>query len=132
LEGFQFKKAMFNGGELLAPTIHSQPHVLTCTHMKHPSEHPTMSNRATVTFHTSPEVKARLDVLANRTRRSKSFLTNEAVERYLAEEEDFIQDVELAIAEADAGQVVDHEVAAAYLRSLGTDSPLPMPRTKHL
>jgi predicted transcriptional regulator len=50
----------------------------------------------------------------------------------LAEEEDFIQDVELAIAEADAGQVVDHEVAAAYLRSLGTDSPLPMPRTKHL
>lgn len=89
-----------------------------------------MSNRATVTFHTSPEVKARLDVLASRTRRSKSFLTNEAVERYLAEEEDFIKDVELGLAEADAGEALDHETAAAYLRSLGTERPLRVPETK--
>ena len=88
-----------------------------------------MTNRATVTFHTSPEVKARLDVLATRTRRSKSFLTNEAVERYLAEEEDFIADVEAGIAEANAGQLVAHEDAATYLRSLGTDEPLPMPKS---
>ena len=87
-----------------------------------------MANRATVTFHTSPEVKARLDVLASRTRRSKSFLTNEAVERYLAEEEDFISHVEAGIAEADAGQLIDHSTAAAYLRSLGTDRPLPKPK----
>lgn len=86
-----------------------------------------MTNRATVTFHTSPEVKARLDVLASRTRRSKSFLTNEAVERYLAEEEDFIRDVEAGIAEADAGLFIEHDDAARYLRSLGTDTPLPMP-----
>lgn len=86
-----------------------------------------MSNRATVTFHTSPELKARLDVLASRTRRSKSFLTNEAVERYLAEEEDFIRDVEAGIADANADQLIDHEDAARYLRSLGTDEPLPMP-----
>lgn len=88
-----------------------------------------MSSRATVTFHTSPEVKARLDVLASRTRRSKSFLTNEAVERYLSEEEDFIRDVELGLAEADAGQVMEHEAAASYLRSLGTSNPLQMPKT---
>lgn len=86
-----------------------------------------MNNRATVTFHTSPEVKARLDVLATRTRRSKSFLTNEAVERYLAEEEDFIRDVEAGIADANAGRLIDHADAARYLRSLSTDKPLPMP-----
>jgi len=86
-----------------------------------------MANRATVTFHTSPEVKARLECLADRTRRSKSFLTNEAVERYLADEEDFIRDVESGIAEADAGHLIDHEEAATYLRALGTDQPLPMP-----
>ena len=90
-----------------------------------------MSNRATVTFHTSPEVKARLDVLASRTRRSKSFLTNEAVERYLAEEEDFIQDVEAGIAEADAGLLIDHEAVATYLRSLGTAKVLPAPKPAH-
>ena len=86
-----------------------------------------MANRATVTFHTSPEVKARLELLAGRTQRSKSFLTNEAVERYLSEEEDFLQDVETAIAEADAVQLVDHADAATYLRALGTGKPLPIP-----
>ena len=86
-----------------------------------------MVNRATVTFHTSPEVKARLDLLATRTRRSMSFLSNEAVERYLAEEEDFIRDVEAGIAEADAGQLVAHPKAAGFLRALGTSHPLPMP-----
>ena len=86
-----------------------------------------MANRATVTFHTSPEVKARLDILANRTRRSMSFLSNEAVERYLAEEEDFIRDVEAGIAAADAGQMIDHAEVSVFLRALGTDTPLPVP-----
>ena len=86
-----------------------------------------MTDRATVTFHTSPEIKERLDRLANVTRRSKSFLTNEAVERYLSEEEDFIRDVEAGIAEADTGEFIEHEAAATYLRSLGTEAPLPMP-----
>jgi len=86
-----------------------------------------MANRATVTFHTSPEIKERLDRLAGVTRRSKSFLTNEAVERYLAEEEEFVREVEAAIAEADRGEFLEHEDVEAYLRSLGTETPLPMP-----
>ena len=65
-----------------------------------------MSNRATVTFHTSPDVKARLERLATATRRSKSFLTNEAVERYLADEEAFIAGVHEGLDQADAGQFV--------------------------
>jgi len=64
-----------------------------------------VAERATVTFHTSPETKARLDHLATVTRRSKSYLTNVAVEQYLAEEEDFIASVEAGIADADAGRV---------------------------
>jgi predicted transcriptional regulator len=96
--------------------------------MHNTSEPMHMANRATVTFHTSPEVKARLELLAGRTRRSKSFLTNEAVERYLAEEEDFIRDVEAGIAEANAGQLIEHEDAATYLRALGTNTRLPMPK----
>ena len=77
-----------------------------------------MSERATVTFHTTPEIKARLDRLASLTRRSKSYLTNEAVERYLADEEAFIAAVEEGIAEADAGAVIPHGEATAYLRSV--------------
>jgi predicted transcriptional regulator len=35
-----------------------------------------MANRATVTFHTTPEIKERLARLAKVTRRSTSFLSN--------------------------------------------------------
>jgi len=96
--------------------------------MNNSSEHVGMANRATVTFHTSPDVKERLDRLATVTRRSKSFLTNEAVERYLGEEEAFVAAVEAGLAQANAGELIDHSRAAAYLRSLGTDHPLPQPK----
>jgi predicted transcriptional regulator len=86
-----------------------------------------MSDRATVTFHTSPEVKSRLERLAMHTRRSRSFLANEAVERYLSEEEDFVRSVELGLAQADAGDLISHDDAVTYLRSLGTNAPLAMP-----
>ena len=65
-----------------------------------------MANRATITFHTTPEVRARLDQLAAITKRSRSFLTNAAVEKYLAEEEDFLRDVEAGLADIDAGRVM--------------------------
>jgi predicted transcriptional regulator len=89
-----------------------------------------MAPRATVTFHTSPEVKARLERLAALTRRSKSFLTNEAVERYLAEEEAFVAAVQEGIAEAEAGILIGHDQASTYLRSvasgtLSSDEPEP-------
>jgi predicted transcriptional regulator len=96
------------------------------------SEQMTMATRATVTFHTSPEVKARLNRLAQETRRSKSFLTNVAVERYLAEEEDFIADVKAGLAEADRGELIDHGDVVRYFDSLDTDAPLPMPVPQRL
>jgi predicted transcriptional regulator len=86
-----------------------------------------MADRATVTFHTSPEVKERLERLAVHTRRSRSFLANEAVERYLSDEEDFVRAVELGLAQADAGELISHDDAVAYLRSLGANEPLAMP-----
>jgi predicted transcriptional regulator len=74
--------------------------------MEDATEGSAMADRATVTFHTSPETKARLDQLATVTRRSKSFLTNLAVEQYLEEEEDFIADIQAGIADTDAGRTV--------------------------
>lgn len=88
-----------------------------------------MSERATVTFQTTPEIKARLDRLAYLTRRSKSFLANEAVERYLADEV-FVGAVEEGIAEANTGSVIPHAEATAYLRSVATGAArkVPTPR----
>lgn len=64
-----------------------------------------MGERATVTFHTTPENKERLEKLAAATKRSKSYLSNEALERYLAEEEDFIAAVHEGLADAKAGHI---------------------------
>lgn len=88
------------------------------------------SNRAVVTFHTSPEIKDRLDRLATLTDRSKSFLTNAAVERYLDEEEDFVKDVEEGIKQADRGELIEHDEVVTYFASLTTNKPLPFPKTK--
>ena len=86
-----------------------------------------MADRATVTFHTTPELKSRLE-LASLRRRSKSFLTNEAVERYFADEEAFVAAVEEGLAQAEAGEVIDQPRAGAYLRSLGTSRIKPVPK----
>ena len=45
-----------------------------------------MANRSVISVHTKPETSKRLEELATLTRRSKSFLANEAIERYLSEE----------------------------------------------
>lgn len=104
-------------------------HVLRCTHMTN-SVKDTAVNRATVTFHTSPEVKARLDRLATMTDRSKSYLTNEAVERYLAEEEAFVVDVEEGLAQANRGELIGHAEVVKYFDSLTKTTSLPFPKIK--
>ena len=63
-----------------------------------------MAERSVISVHTKPETSDRLDRLAKAMRRSKSFLANEAIERYLASEEHFIDSIRQGIAEADAGQ----------------------------
>ena len=104
-------------------------YVLRCVHMNNNSKK--SNERATLTFHTTPETRARLDRLAELTHRSKSYLTNEAVTRYLAEEEDFINAIEQGIAEADSGETISHSRAATYLQGVaaGKSKSAPKPRT---
>lgn len=63
-----------------------------------------MANRSVISVHTKPETSKRLEQLAQATRRSKSFLANEAIERYLKEEEAFVASVHRGIADAQAGR----------------------------
>jgi predicted transcriptional regulator len=63
-----------------------------------------MADRSVISVHTKPETSKRLAKLAAATRRSKSFLANEAIERYLKEEENFVASVHRGIADADAGR----------------------------
>lgn len=65
-----------------------------------------MAERCVLSVSTKPEIRDRLDRLAAATRRSKSFLASEAIERYLAAEEEFIARIEARIAEADDGNFI--------------------------
>lgn len=66
-----------------------------------------MANRSVISVHTKPETSKRLEELASLTRRSKSFLANEAIERYLSEEEAFIASVRQGMADVAEGRVYE-------------------------
>lgn len=51
----------------------------------------------------------RLDKLASITKRSRAWLINEAVDRYLSYEEWFIKAVEEGIADVNAGRIISHD-----------------------
>jgi len=73
----------------------------------------------TMTIRLEPEVKDRLNRLADATRRSKSFLAAEAIREFVETNEWQIRDIEAAIAEADAGDLAtdaDVEAVAATWR----------------
>ena len=76
-----------------------------------------LPSRSVISVHTKPETTKRLDKLAAMTRRSKSFLANEAIERYLAEEEDFVASIKLGLGDAKAGRVYTSEEVRNYLTS---------------
>jgi RHH-type rel operon transcriptional repressor/antitoxin RelB len=65
-----------------------------------------MAERCVLSVSTKPELRDRLDKLASATRRSKSFLANEAIERYLTSEEDFVNRIESRKAEMKQGAYI--------------------------
>jgi predicted transcriptional regulator len=87
-----------------------------CIHVHRKFVRATVNNRSVISVHTKPETSKRLDDLASLTRRSKSFLANEAIERYLAEEEAFVASVHRGIADAEAGRILSTDEARARVR----------------
>ena len=63
----------------------------------------------TLSVRLSPELKARLGQLAERTQRTKSFLAGEAIGNYVARELEIIAGIERGLDDMKAGRVVPHE-----------------------
>jgi RHH-type transcriptional regulator, rel operon repressor / antitoxin RelB len=67
----------------------------------------------TMTVRLDDDVKDRLDVLADATQRSKSFLASEAIRAYVESNEWQISEIQAALKEAKAGDFAgDGDVAA--------------------
>lgn len=69
-----------------------------------------------LTIRVSPDTKDQLDKLAQATKRSKSFLAAEAIDRYLEVEAWQVEEIRTALQEADAGDFASDEDLAAVMK----------------
>lgn len=88
------------------------------------SEHMT----ETLSIRIDAETKSRLDALAKRSKRSKSFLAAEAITAFVESEEWQLEEIKKGIKQLDAGQVVSHEKVSKWLKSWGKPSETKSPR----
>jgi predicted transcriptional regulator len=83
-----------------------------------------MTTSTTMTIRVTAETKNRLEQLARITRRSRSFLAAEAVDRYLNTEQAIIDGIKRGQADVAAGNLVTNDAAFAELTAAiaGPDS----------
>lgn len=75
----------------------------------------------------SPELKDRLDAVAEDEDRSASYIATKAIEAFLDARDARDHAIREAIAEADKGIFVSSEAVDRWMESWGTDNELPMP-----
>ncbi len=66
--------------------------------------------------------------MAARLERSRGWIMKQALSAWIAQEEERDRLTQEALADVDAGRVIDHQAVQAWAESLGTDQPLPVPR----
>ena len=71
----------------------------------------------TVTVRLDSATKARLEELAQHTRRTKSFLAGEAIADYVERELAIVAGIERGLADMKAGRTVSHEAAKRRIRA---------------
>ena len=76
----------------------------------------------TMTIRLDDDVRDRLDVLADATQRSKSFLAAEAIRAYVDSNEWQIAEIQAALKEADGGDFASDAQVAAVARKWKTNA----------
>jgi len=82
----------------------------------------------TLSIRIDSATKRRLDALAKRSKRSKSFLAAEAIAAYVESEEWQLGELQAGIAELEAGQEVSHEKVMKWLKTWGKHGESKAPR----
>jgi RHH-type transcriptional regulator, rel operon repressor / antitoxin RelB len=82
----------------------------------------------TLSVRIDPETKKRLEALAKRARRSKSFLAAEAIAAFVEAESWQLDEIQAGASQLDQGQGVAHRDVATWLRSWGTKRERKAPR----
>lgn len=80
-----------------------------------------------LTAHVPLGLAGKVDAMAARLERSRGWVMKQALAAWVAQEEERHQLTLAALADVDAGHVIDHHAIQAWADSLGTDRPLPPP-----
>lgn len=83
---------------------------------------------STLSVRIDTETKKRLEVLARRTRRSRSFLAAEAIAGYVEAESWQLDETQAGLTELDAGRGIPHRRVSAWLQSWGRKGERKAPR----
>ena len=85
------------------------------------------ANTKVLTAHVPVPLADKVDQLANRLERSRGWVIKQALSAWIEQEEKRRQLTLEALADVDAGNVIDHQAVQAWADSLDTDGPLPIP-----
>jgi predicted transcriptional regulator len=81
-----------------------------------------------ITAHVPLPLAEKVDELAARLERPKGWIVKQALAAWVDQEEERRRLTLEALADVDAGRVIDHEAVRAWAESLDSDKTLPTPR----
>jgi predicted transcriptional regulator len=81
-----------------------------------------------MTAHVPAAMADKVDEIAARLERPRGWVVKQALAAWIATEEEHTRLTREALADLDAGRVIDHQAVETWAMSLGTDDPLPLPR----
>jgi len=81
-----------------------------------------------LTAHVPLPLAEKVDELAVRLERSRGWIVRQALAAWIDQEEERRRLTLEALADVDAGHVIDHQSVQAWADSLDSDTPLPVPR----
>ena len=80
-----------------------------------------------ITAHVPTGLAEKVDAMAARLDRSRGWVMKQALAAWVDQEEERHRLTLEALADVDAGRLVDHGAILVWVDSLGTDAPLPPP-----
>ena len=81
-----------------------------------------------MTAHIPLQMAEKVDQIAERLERSRGWIMKQALSAWIDQEEERSRLTREALADVDAGRVIDHQSVQAWADSLTTDNPLDVPR----
>ncbi len=81
-----------------------------------------------LTVHVPLPLAEKVDQLATRLERSRGWIMKQALSAWIDQEEERSRLTREALADVDAGRVIDHQAVQAWADGLSTDTPPPVSR----